>query len=331
MSVAGHSHAHHGHVHAGPDAHHLSWATGLTLAFAAVEAGVGYWGNSLALLGDASHMVTDAGSLILATFAAHLARRPASVQHSYGFGRAEVVAALANSLIMMALALALMLGAVQRLQHPAPVLGGAVLTVAAVGLGFNLVVLSLLLRGQRTLNIRAAILHVLGDALGSIAALVSGAVILATGWMRIDPLLTLVSCALLLVGSVRVLREGLHVVMEGVPGHLDLDAVGRALASAPGVRGIHDLHIWTLSSGHVALSAHVDLDTLEEWSSLLGRLRHLLSEHFDIHHVTLQPEPQAWTLRRMPYDPARRAPPARTPGTPIDPHRESPHEHGHPH
>jgi len=326
--VASHSHARHDHAHAGPDAHHLTWATGLTLAFAAVEAGVGYWGNSLALMGDAGHMVTDAGSLVLATVAAHLARRPASVQHSYGFGRAEVVAALANSLIMLALALALLAGAVQRLQHPAPVQGGAVLAVAAVGLAFNLGVLALLLRGQRTLNIRAAILHVLGDALGSVAALVSGAVILATGWMRIDPLLTLVSCALLLAGSVRVLREGLHVVMEGVPGHLELDAVGRALAATPGVRGIHDLHIWTLSSGHIALSAHVDLDTLEEWSALLGRLRYLLSERFDIHHVTLQPEPQAWTLRRMPYDPARRAPP---PPAATDPHRESRHEHRHPH
>lgn len=326
--MASHSHAHHDHAHAGPDAHHLTWATGLTLAFAAIEAGVGYWGNSLALMGDAGHMVTDAGSLVLATMAAHLARRPASVQHSYGFGRAEVVAALANSLLMLALALALLAGAVQRLQHPAPVQGGAVLAVAAVGLAFNLGVLALLLRGQRTLNIRAAILHVLGDALGSVAALVSGAVILATGWMRIDPLLTLVSCALLLAGSVRVLREGLHVVMEGVPGHLDLDAVGRALAATPGVRGIHDLHIWTLSSGHIALSAHVDLDTLEEWSALLGRLRYLLSERFDIHHVTLQPEPQAWTLRRMPYDPARRAP---LPPAATDPHRESRHEHRHPH
>ncbi|HMM46106.1 MAG TPA: cation diffusion facilitator family transporter [Candidatus Macondimonas sp.] len=330
--MTSHSHAHHGHAHDQGHAHHLNWATGLTLAFAAVEAGVGYWSNSLALLGDAGHMVTDAGALILATLAAHVARRPASVQHSYGFGRAEVVAALANSLIMLVLALALLAGAVQRLQHPAPVQGGAVLTVAAVGLAFNLVVLALLLRGQQTLNIRAAILHVLGDALGSIAALTSGAIILATGWMRIDPLLTLVICGLLLVGSVRVLREGLHVVMEGVPCHLDLDTVGRALASTPGVRGIHDLHIWTLSSGHIALSAHVDLDTLEEWSGLLGRLRHLLSERFDIHHVTLQPEPQAWTLRRMPYDPARRAPPhARAQRSPPDPQREVLDEHGHPH
>ena len=330
--MASHSHANHDHAHDQPHAHHLTWATGLTLAFAAVEAGVGYWSNSLALLGDAGHMVTDAGALILATLAAHLARRPASVQHSYGFGRAEVVAALANSLVMLVLALALLAGAVQRLQHPAPVQGGAVLAVAAVGLAFNLVVLALLLRGQQTLNIRAAMLHVLGDTLGSIAALISGAVILATGWMRIDPLLTLVICGLLLVGSVRVLREGLHVVMEGVPGHLDLDTVGQALASTPGVRGIHDLHIWTLSSGRVALSAHVDLDTLEEWSGLLGRLRHLLSERFDIHHVTLQPEPQAWTLHRMAYDPARRVPPpAHTAGSTTDSQREPFHEHGHPH
>ena len=325
-----HAHAHHDHGDEG--SHHLNWATGLTLAFAAVEAGVGYWGNSLALMGDAGHMITDAGALILATIAARLARRPASLQHSYGFGRAEVVAALANALIMLALALALILGALQRLQNPEPVAGGAVLLVAAVGLAFNLGVLALLLRGRRTLNIRAAILHVLGDALGSVAALLSGAVILATGWMRIDPLLTLVSCALLLAGSVRVLREGLQVVMEGVPGHLDLAIVGRAMAAVPGVRGIHDLHIWTLSSGHIALSAHVDLDTLEEWSGLLGRLRQLLAEHFEIHHVTLQPEPQAWVVHRMPYDPARRvAPPSKPAGTRPAPNRKTQHEHGHSH
>ncbi|MES1992516.1 MAG: cation diffusion facilitator family transporter [Pseudomonadota bacterium] len=328
-----HSHAHDGHDHGDEDSHHLSWATGLTLAFAAVEAGVGYWGNSLALMGDAGHMVTDAGALILATIAARLARRPASLQHSYGFGRAEVVAALANALIMLALAMALILGALQRLKNPEPVAGGAVLLVAAVGLAFNLGVLALLLRGRRTLNIRAAILHVLGDTLGSVAALLSGAVILATGWMRIDPLLTLVSCALLLAGSVRVLREGLQVVMEGVPDHLDLAIVGRAMAAVPGVRGIHDLHIWTLSSGHVALSAHVDLDTLEEWSSLLGGLRQLLAERFEIHHVTLQPEPQAWVVHRMPYDPARRVtPPSNPADTRSAPDRKpSHHEHGHSH
>lgn len=327
-----HAHAHHDHDHGDEGSHRLSWATGLTLAFAAVEASVGYWGNSLALMGDAGHMITDAGALILAAIAARLARRPANSQHSYGFGRAEVVAALANALIMLALALALILGALQRLKNPEPVAGGAVLLVAAVGLAFNLGVLALLLRGQRTLNIRAAVLHVAGDALGSVAALVSGLVILTTGWMRIDPLLTLVICALLLAGSMQVLREGLQVVMEGVPGHLDLAIVGRAMAAVPGVHGIHDLHIWTLSSGHVALSAHVDLDTLEEWSGLLGRLQQLLAERFEIHHVTLQPEPQAWVVHRMPYDPARRV---TSPSNPADtrpaPDRKTQHEHGHSH
>lgn len=328
-----HSHAHEGHDHGEASSNRLNWATGLTLAFAAVEAGVGYWGNSLALMGDAGHMVTDAGALILAAIAAQMARRPANLQHSYGFGRAEVVAALANALIMLILALALLFGALRRLQAPEPVAGGAVLLVAAVGLAFNLGVLALLLRGQRTLNIRAAVLHVAGDALGSVAALLSGLVILATGWMRIDPLLTLVICALLLAGSVRVLREGLQIVMEGVPGHLDLANVGRAMAAVPGVRGIHDLHIWTLSSGHIALSAHVDLDTLEEWSSLLGGLRQLLAERFEIHHVTLQPEPQAWVVHRMPYDPARRVTPL---SIPVDTRsatdrKLSQHEHGHSH
>jgi cobalt-zinc-cadmium efflux system protein len=324
-----HDHSHAGHDHGD---NRLGWATGLTFAFAAVEAATGYWANSLALLGDAGHMVTDAGALILAAAAARLARRPASAQHSYGFGRAEVIAALINALLILGLAGALLVSAVRRLQNPEPVAGMAVLLVALVGLLFNLGVLALLIRGTQTLNIRAAVLHVVGDALGSIAALISGAVVLATGWMPIDPLLTLVICALLLTGSIRVLREGLQVVMEGVPAHVDLALVGRTLAAVPGVHGIHDLHIWSLSSGRIALSAHVDLDTLEEWPALLTRLRHLLAERFEIDHVTLQPEPQGQILHRRPYDPARRVESRSLPNqSDSTAQGERTHDHGHSH
>lgn len=324
----------HDHSHAGYDHgdNRLSWATGLTFAFAAVEAATGYLANSLALLGDAGHMATDAGALILATAASRLARRPASPQHSYGFGRAEVIAALINALLILGLAGALLISAVRRLQNPEPVAGMAVLLVAMIGLFFNLSVLALLIRGTQTLNIRAAVLHVLGDALGSIAALISGAVVLTTGWMPIDPLLTLVICALLLIGSIRVLREGLQVVMEGVPAHVDLALVGRTLAAVPGVHGIHDLHIWSLSSGRIALSAHVDLDTLEEWPALLTRLRQLLAERFEIDHVTLQPEPQGQILHRRPYDPTRRVEPRPLPNPPDSAVQgERTHDHGHSH
>jgi cobalt-zinc-cadmium efflux system protein len=177
-----------------------------------------------------------------------------------------------------------------RLQSPAPVKGGAVIGVALAGLVINLAVAWFLSRGERTLNTRAALLHVMGDLLGSLAALTAGTVIYFTGWMPIDPLLSLFICALILYSAVRLLREALHVIMEGVPPDLDLRAVGQAMAAVQGVISIHDLHIWTLSSGKVMLSAHVIIPEMKHWEATLGALRELIHERFAIDHVTLQPE-----------------------------------------
>ena len=275
----------------------MLWSLGLTLGFAALEAVAGWWSGSLALTGDAGHMLTDSTALGLAAFAAWLAARPPSPRHSYGLGRAEVLAALFNGLFMLAVVIAIVIAAVERVRDPQPVAGGVVMAVAAVGLGVNVGVIYLLSRGEQTLNTRGALLHVLGDLLGSVAALIAGAVVHFTGWTPIDPLLSVAICVLILISSLRLLREVLHVIMEGVPAHLDLAAVGRAMAGVAGVDSVHDLHIWTLSSGRVALSAHLVVERMDEWDGVLTAERTLLAERFGIDHATLQPEPAAQPVR----------------------------------
>lgn len=292
-----HSHDH----HHGATGRVLWIALGATLGFAVVEVLAGWWSGSLALLGDAGHMFSDSTALGLAALAAWVARRPPSTRHSYGLGRAEVVAALVNALLMLAVVTGIVVHAVERLQSPVPVRGAAVLGVAALGLGVNVGVALLLSRGGGGLNVRAALLHVLGDLLGSVAALLSGAVILYTGWTPIDPLLSLLICAIILFSSLRLLREALHILMEGVPAHITLEEVGRRMAASDGVREVHDLHVWTLSSGHVALSAHVVVEDLGAWPAVLAGLRVRLEEEFGITHTTLQPEPLDRPLRPMPY------------------------------
>jgi cobalt-zinc-cadmium efflux system protein len=209
--------------------------------------------------------------------------------------RAEAVAALFNGFFMVAVVMGISWSAVQRLQEPVPVAGGTVIAIAAAGLMVNLIVFRMLHAGEKTLNVRAALLHVLGDLLGSVAALISGIVIYLTGWNSIDPLLSFFICALILFSSLRLLREVLHVIMEGVPHYLDLRQVGSAMAAVAGVAEVHDLHIWTLASGRVALSAHVVIHDMAQWGAQLDELRHLLHEQYDIEHVTLQPEPAVRT------------------------------------
>ena len=280
----------HHHHHPPSDRRSLTWGFALTMGFALVEGVGGWWAGSLALFGDAGHMISDATALGFAALAAWVAKQPPSTRHSYGLGRAEVVAAIVNSLLMVAVVVAIAIAAVMRLRSPAPVAGITVMGVAFVGLLINVAVAWILSRGEHTLNTRAALIHVMGDLLGSIAALAAGAVVFFTGWTPIDPILSLFICALILFSALRLLREALHVIMEGVPLDLDLPEVGQAMAATPGVDSIHDLHIWTLSSGQVMLSAHVIIPDLSQWEDTLQSLRELIHERFHIDHVTLQPE-----------------------------------------
>ena len=287
----------HHHHHHRPE---LGLALAITAGFAAVEAAAGWRAGSLALLGDAGHMLTDSSALAIAYVAQRLAQRHPSQRHSFGLGRVEIVAALCNATLMLLLVVVLGVSAWRRLHHPTPVHGHMTAAVALAGLLVNGVVLKLLSGHSHDLNARGAALHVMADLLGSLAALVSGVVISLTGWYAIDPLLSLLISGLIVFSSARIVSAAVDVVLEAVPAHLELKQIGQAMAATPGVHSVHDLHVWSISSHLVALSAHVVIHDLTIWPMVLGRLRTLLSQRFGIEHVTLQPEPLNEVLLYMP-------------------------------
>lgn len=283
----GHAHS---HAHRPSSRRSLLIGLAITSAFAVVELVTGWFAGSLALIGDAGHMITDAAALGLGAIAATLSQRPPSLRHTFGLKRAEIVGALANAVFMLLVVFWIAVEAVERLFEPTPVQGPLVLVVAAIGLLINLAVLKVLHGGEQNLNTRGAILHVVGDLLGSVAALMSGLIITFTGWMTADPILSLLISALILISTWRLLREAVLVVMEGVPENIDLEAVGQRLAETEGVAEVHDLHIWSLGSGSYVLTAHVRLATLEHWPERLKLMETMLDREFGINHVTLQPE-----------------------------------------
>ncbi|MGB5207750.1 MAG: cation diffusion facilitator family transporter [Azonexus sp.] len=287
MSTGDHDHEHSHHQSAAGKA--LGIALILTLGFSVVELIAGWRAGSLALMADAGHMVTDGAALGLSAFAAWLASLPPSRRHTYGLGKAELLAALINALSMLVVVFFIGWEAWQRLQSPGLIDGATVGVVALIGLVINLAVAWILSRGEQNLNVRAALLHVMGDALGSVAAIVAGGVIYFTGWTPIDPLLSLLIGGLILSSSVRLLKEALHGTLDGVPAHIDLDDLGRRLAGVPGVREVHDLHVWPIGAERLALSAHVRLENLAAWPQILDELSEI-AEHQGIEHVTFQPE-----------------------------------------
>ncbi len=292
-----HTHAHsHGQPHGSGGA--LRAAAALTISFAAAEALGGWWTGSLALLSDAGHMVTDGAALALGALAAWVARRPPSSRHSYGLGRAEVFAALLNALAMLVIVALIGHEAFLRFQQAAPVKGAAAALIALAGLGVNVFILRRLSPHAHDMNARAARLHVIGDALGSLAALASGLVIAVAGWTPIDPIASLVICALIAASALGLTRESVHALMEGVPHGLSVEDIGREMASVEGVMSVHDLHVWTLSGSRAALSAHVVVASLPHWDRTLFALQERLRDKFRIEHVTLQPESGARPLVR---------------------------------
>jgi cobalt-zinc-cadmium efflux system protein len=279
------------HVHGHRDARRaLALALGLVLAFAAVELAAGLAAGSIALLADAAHMLSDAAALGLALFAAWLARRPATPERSFGWRRAEVLAALANALVLVALGTLILWEAVGRLSDPPDVTGGWVLAAGAVGLAVNLVAARILHGAGSGLNVRAAMLHVLADLASSVGVVVAGVVVLATGWGYADPLAGLAIGVLVLLSTVGVLRETVGVLLEGAPEGMDARAVGAAIASTDGVVGVHDLHLWTITSGFPALSAHVLVAAGADCHAIRRELEALLRERFALTHTTLQVE-----------------------------------------
>jgi cobalt-zinc-cadmium efflux system protein len=294
--ISAHLHAHrsgdakHRHVTEDRSQKILAWSLALTLGFAAVEVLAGFASNSLALISDAGHMVTDATALGLALLAQIMSKRPPSAKHSFGFGRAEALAAFVNGLVMLAVVTWISIEAVQRFARPEPVQGGTVFVVGSIGLVVNLIVAWVLSHDKQSLNTRAALVHVLGDLLGSVAALAAGAVIYYTGWLQIDPLLSILVSLLILKSTIAVLRESYHFLMEGVPHHIDYLQVGQDLAAITGVLSVHDLHVWEMSPGQSALIGHVEVRDLQEWPEVLRAVKNMLIERHGIDHITLQAE-----------------------------------------
>ncbi len=290
--AAQHEHRHGGEKVRARNRRALVVALTITVAFALLEAVGGLLTGSLALLADAGHMLTDVLALGLGLFAAYVAGRPSTPQKTYGYYRAEILAALLNGALLILIAAGIAWQAVGRLSQPHAVASGPMLAIAAAGLAANLAVGVVLLRGGagHSLNVRGALLHVASDALGSLGAMAAGAVILLTGWSEADAVASLLIAALILLGSWRLLREAVDVLLEGTPYSVDMDELQAAMLRVPGVAGVHDVHVWTVTSGFIAMSAHVELSGSRDAHAVLDDLTHLLAERFHIAHTTIQPE-----------------------------------------
>ena len=262
----------------------------LTTVFMLVEFAGGVVANSLALMADAGHMLTDAAAIGLALFAMWIARRPATAEKTFGFLRLEILAALVNGTALFVLAGLIVWDAVGRLAQPPEVRGGLLVTVAAAGFIVNVVAARLLHADHRhSLNVRGAYLHVLGDLLASVGTLAAGGIILATGWTPADPIISMGIAVLILIGAWRLVREAVDILLEAVPKHIPLGKVEQQLTTVPGVSDVHDLHVWTLTSGVVAMSAHAVVGNTASGQHVL-RTIHDRMAGLGIHHVTMQLE-----------------------------------------
>jgi cobalt-zinc-cadmium efflux system protein len=259
----------------------------VALVLAAVAGAVLF--KSVALVADAGHVLSDVGAIGLGLFAAAMAARPARGRQTFGFHRTEILAALANGVTLVVVAVFVFVEAVMRLSEPSNVRGLGVMVIGAVGLAGNVVATVALAGGDREdINLEAVLRHSAADALGSLAVLVSGAIVLITGWDRVDPITGILLGALILAGSWRLIREPIDVLMEAAPPGVDVQEVGTAMVAVDGVREVHDLHVWTVTSGFPALAAHVRTDPARDPDEVRHALEHELAERFGIEHTTLQ-------------------------------------------
>ena len=295
----GATHAH-GHAHEGGHGTHRADVTAglraallITLLFFFVEVGGGLLSNSLALLADAGHMFTDVGALGLSLFVAWFSRQPSTPHKTFGFLRWEILAAFINGSVLLLVSAGIVWEAIGRLRHPEPVVSGLMLVVAVGGLLVNVVAARLLHAGaSQSLNVRGAYLHVLSDLLGSVAAIVAALCVRYYGWTVADPIASIVMTVLIVRGAWQLVRESVDVLLEAVPPHIALDAVRSSIAGVPGVASVHDLHVWTVTSGMVAMSVHVVVPDGELHQDVLERI-HAAMATFGIGHVTVQVEGRA--------------------------------------
>jgi cobalt-zinc-cadmium efflux system protein len=290
----GHDHAHaHGGAHDhGANERRVFWAALLTGGFMLAEVVGGLLAGSLALLADAAHMLTDAVALALAWLAFRIGRRPADWRRTYGFDRFQIVAAFTNGIVLFLVALWILVEAAGRLLEPAPVLGGTLLVVAVAGLIVNLAVFAILHGGDRTsLNIRGALLHVVGDLLGSVAAIVAGVVIMATGWTPIDPILSVLVGLLVLRSAWRLVAEAGHILLEGAPAGVDALEIGPdIMANVPNVSDVHHVHVWSLTERKRMVTLHARLGDPGPPDGTLTAIKQRLHERFGIGHATVEVE-----------------------------------------
>ena len=280
----------HDHDHARVDSRRaLAIALALTAGFTVVEVVGGIAAGSLALLADAVHMLSDNVAIALSLVAVWLAAKPSTPERTYGYKRAEVLAALANGALLVALAIWIFVESIMRFRDPGDPLGGWMLAIALLGLCVNLASGAVLARARRgSLNVEAALRHVAADVLGSIGVAVAAVVILTTGWDQADPVVSLVIGVLVLASAWSILRDSTEILLESTPRGLDVDALGRRLAGAPGVVEVHDLHVWTITSGFTALSAHVLVRPGEDCHGRRRELERMVHDEFAIEHTTLQ-------------------------------------------
>jgi len=270
----------------------LKWALALTLAFFFAEVIGGWLANSLALLADAGHMLTDVGALALSLFVAWFSRQPGTPSKTFGYLRWEILAAFLNGAILLVVSAGIVWEAIGRLRHPEPIQSGLMLVVASGGLVVNIIAARLLHEGASgSLNVRGAYLHVLSDLLGSVAAIIAALAVRYQGWTIADPIASMVMTLLIVRGAWALVRESVDVLLEAVPPHISLDAVRAAIAGVPGVCSVHDLHVWTVTSGMVAMSAHVVVPAPADHPAALEQVRAAMAR-FGIHHVTVQIEGQ---------------------------------------
>lgn len=272
----------------------LTLVLGLTGAYLVAEVVGGLLTNSLALLSDAGHMLTDVAALALALFALWFSQRPATPRNTYGYYRLEILAALFNGLALLALSGYIIYDGIRRLQAPPEVHGLGLLGIAAGGLVVNLIGAIVLHGGHsHSLNVRAAFYHLIGDLLGSLGAVTAGVLILLFGWTIADPILAIGIAALIIISAIRLVREAVDVLLEASPGHVNLDELRAAMQQVPGVVGVHDLHVWTITSGRYALSCHVVVAPDAFTIAKLEELRNLLHDYCHISHQTVQLETEA--------------------------------------
>jgi cobalt-zinc-cadmium efflux system protein len=271
----------------------LKITLGLVLIIMVAEVIGGVFSNSLALLSDAGHMLTDALALGLSLFAITLARRPATATRTFGYHRAEIMAALANGTILVLVSVYIFYEAYRRFSALPEVKTPLMLTVAVIGLVVNLIGMFLLRRGSRqSINVRAAFWHIIGDTLSSVGVIIAGVIISFTGWYVVDPILAVVIGIIILWGAVRIVRESVDILLESVPGHIKIEEVITAVKTVSGVEDLHDVHVWTLTSGIYALSAHLSITdrTVSQSCDILTKVNEVLAKDFNITHTTLQLE-----------------------------------------